>query len=113
MYRSARSRRYVALALLAAALLVAGVVVWAHGGGRFTVNSTADAVDSNPGDGTCRTAAGACTLRAAIQEANALPGADEIRLPAGTYALGIPPRNQNDVTTGDLDITDSLAISGA
>ena len=39
----------------------------------FTVNSTLDDGDANPGDGVCRTAGGVCTLRAAIQEANALP----------------------------------------
>ena len=50
----------------------------------FTVNSTVDAVDANPGDGVCETAPGngACTLRAAVQEANDLPGMDEINVPA-------------------------------
>jgi choice-of-anchor C domain-containing protein len=37
----------------------------------FVVNSNADGVDANPGDGLCQTAtAGECTLRAAIAEAN-------------------------------------------
>ena len=37
-----------------------------------TVNSTGDAADANPGDGACTTATpGECTLRAAIEEANA------------------------------------------
>ncbi|MBM4425155.1 MAG: CSLREA domain-containing protein [Chloroflexi bacterium] len=45
----------------------------------FIVNSTADAVDVAPGNGVCETAtAGQCTLRAAIQEANALAGDDSI-----------------------------------
>jgi CSLREA domain-containing protein len=39
----------------------------------FTVTSTIDAVDAVPGDGVCATAANQCTLRAAIQEANATP----------------------------------------
>ncbi len=45
-----------------------------------TVDSTGDEEDANPGDGVCETAAGngVCTLRAAIQEANARTGADEI-----------------------------------
>jgi CSLREA domain-containing protein len=38
----------------------------------LTVDSTADTPDANPGDGLCAAATGACTLRAAIQEANAL-----------------------------------------
>src|SRR5262249_10597670 len=37
----------------------------------FVVDSVADDADKDPGDGNCATAAGACTLRAAIQEVNA------------------------------------------
>jgi CSLREA domain-containing protein len=37
----------------------------------YTVTSTADTPDANPGDGVCADANGVCTLRAAIQEANA------------------------------------------
>lgn len=44
----------------------------------FIVNSSGDQSDSNPGDGQCQTAVGNCTLRAAIQETNALPGTDAI-----------------------------------
>ena len=42
----------------------------------FYVNSAADKVDINPGDGICDADPGAateCTLRAAVMEANALP----------------------------------------
>lgn len=85
----------------------------------FQVNSTADAVDANPGDGVCATAPGpdgaVCTLRAAIQEANALAGPDRIILPAGTYAITIPPATLGieGIETGDLNITDALTITGA
>jgi len=78
----------------------------------FTVNSTADAPDDVPGDGNCHTAAGTCTLRAAIQEANAHPGADTINLPAGTYLfsrVGVDDTALN----GDLDILDDVTITGA
>ncbi|HEU4402866.1 MAG TPA: DUF4347 domain-containing protein, partial [Candidatus Polarisedimenticolia bacterium] len=51
----------------------------------FTVDSTADVQDANPGDGICSTAGGACTLRAALSEANQLNGADTVILPSGTY----------------------------
>lgn len=44
----------------------------------FVVNNTGDAGDANPGDGVCATAGNVCTLRAAIEEANALAGADSI-----------------------------------
>jgi CSLREA domain-containing protein len=41
----------------------------------FTVDSTGDDPDASPGNGFCQTAGGQCTLRAAIQEVNALtPG---------------------------------------
>ncbi len=51
----------------------------------FTVNSTDDEADASPGNGVCQTAGGQCTLRAAIQEVNALtPG------PARTIAFNIP-----------------------
>ena len=51
------------------------------------VNSTADGPDALAGDGLCQTAtAGECTLRAAIEEANALPGVNSIafNIPSGS-----------------------------
>jgi hypothetical protein len=58
---------------------------------NFTVNSSADSGDSHPGDGTCRTVASAteCTLRAAMEEANALAGSQTIRfnLPAADTVI--------------------------
>src|SRR5690349_19173169 len=79
----------------------------------FTVNSNSDAVDATPGDGICKTAASTCTLRAAIQESNKLAGADTVIVPAGTYTLTIAGRGETAAATGDLDITDSLTITGA
>ncbi|MFQ5857925.1 MAG: CSLREA domain-containing protein [Anaerolineae bacterium] len=121
-----RSGKTTALVVLTAllALLLAASSVGAHPGAQggeerglafvpvptdgatFTVNSTADAVDANAGDGTCATAAGKCTLRAAVQETNALAGADAIILPAGTYTISIP-------TAFAFTISDNLAITGA
>jgi uncharacterized repeat protein (TIGR01451 family)/CSLREA domain-containing protein len=79
----------------------------------FTVNSTADATDFLPGNGVCETAQGngICTLRAAVQETNALWGADTIQLPSGVYNLTIPAGSPEDAT-GDLDIGDNLTILG-
>lgn len=56
----------------------------------FNVNSTADVSDVTPGNGVCETATGngICTLRAAVQEANALADADIINLASNTYSLG-------------------------
>jgi CSLREA domain-containing protein len=77
----------------------------------FRVNSTDDIVDATPGDGVCVTGTGVCTLRAAIQEANALAGADEIRLKSAVYRLA-PGSGEDLAATGDLDITDSVTIKG-
>lgn len=44
----------------------------------LTVNSMEDNSDANPGDGVCDNGTGHCTLRAAIEEANAYPGYDRI-----------------------------------
>ncbi len=79
----------------------------------FTVNSTNDAIDTNPGDGICDDGTGNCTLRAAIIESNALGGAHTITLPAGTYALTIPGSQENASLTGDLDISSDISIVGA
>jgi CSLREA domain-containing protein len=83
------------------------------GAATLTVNSTDDQSDVSPGNGVCATGAGACTLRAAIQEANASPGADTIVLPAGVYALQIPTVNEDLDTTGDFDIHSPMTIAGA
>ncbi len=68
----------------------------------FTVNTTAEVADVNPGDGVCADASGNCSLRAAVQEANALAGANTITLPAGTYYL-----------TNALNVSQNLTINGA
>lgn len=73
---------------------------------RFRVDSTTDARDLLAGDGTCATKAGACTLRAAVEEASALPGADVIRVPAGHYVLS--PK-----TLGDLVVYGRMRMVGA
>ncbi len=98
--------------LLAALLLAVGTVPVA-GAATFAVNSTADAVDANPGNGVCLTAASACTLRAAIQEANALAGADVITLPAGVYKLEVGIQGEDVAAQGDLDITSAITLNGA
>lgn len=97
------------------ALFLAYSPLSATGGATLIVNSTADAVDFAPGNGVCETAAGnnICTLRAAVQESNALPGLDTIIVPTGTYTLTIPGSNEDAAATGDLDLTEELVITGA
>jgi CSLREA domain-containing protein len=104
MRRTARSLLALAWLLLAAAPAAAAT---------FSVNDTADAVDAAPGDGHCATAAGTCTLRAAVQEANARAGGDTIMVPAGTYLLTIEGRGEDMALTGDLDIRVDVTITGA
>jgi predicted outer membrane repeat protein len=81
----------------------------------FTVTANTDVVDATPGDGVCETETGngMCTLRAAIMEANAHVGADTIILPAAEYNLTLPGADEDLSASGDLDITDSLTITGA
>lgn len=86
---------------LAGSMLPARVVQAA----TFTVTKTAD---SN--DGTCDTD---CSLREAIIAANTSPDADTIILPAGSYPLTIGGDNEDSSATGDLDITDSVTLTGA
>lgn len=78
----------------------------------FEVDDVADGVDVAPGDGSCATALATCTLRAAVQEANALAGDDRVRVPAGTYELTIAGAFENAGATGDLDVTGRLRIVG-
>ena len=84
--------------------------------GIFMVNVTTDGVDTSPGDGQCFSAEiggkKVCTLRAAIMEANALPGSHTIQLPPGVFILTIPGPGEDASRTGDLDITGHLTING-
>ncbi|MDQ1012487.1 CSLREA domain-containing protein [Streptomyces sp. V4I23] len=90
----------------------------AAGPTEFTVDTTADAVDADPSDGRCRTASGACSLRAAVMAANARPGST-VTVPPGHYRLTIPPDprlilgSHPDPTTGDLNVDAPTTIRGA
>jgi CSLREA domain-containing protein len=79
----------------------------------FAVDTTGDTVDTNPGDGLCADANGACSLRAAVMEANALEGADVIELPAGDFVRTIAGSDEDLSATGDLDIDADVTIEGA
>ena len=101
-----RAGSLAAVAWLTAVTLPAGAAT-------FTVASTADQVDAIPGDGICAAGGGACTLRAAIMEANAIPGSDTVNLPAGTFRLFPTGTNEDAGERGDLDVTESLTVAGA
>lgn len=78
----------------------------------FAVDTTADSVDTAPGDGTCADIGGSCSLRAAVIEANQLPGADRVELPAGTFNLTIGGIDDFG-NFGDLDTLGPIEIVGA
>src|SRR5438874_2252898 len=113
------SRATVAGAMLARTVFCAAWCVASASAATFTVNSSVDAVDAIPGDGICETVRGngVCTLRAAIQETNALTGPNEIVLPSGTYTITIPGRFEGfgiyRSAIGQFDITNDLTINGA
>ncbi len=79
----------------------------------FVVNTTADTQDLTTTDGVCADAAGACSLRAAITQANSNPNPDVITVPAGTYTISLVAANENANAGGDFDITSAIKIKGA
>ena len=89
-------------------------------GASFVVNSEVDSPDANPGDGSAQSTGGTgmVTLRSALEEANALPGADTITFEAGiTIApsdLGeLPPLDDSSAGT-TIDATgQTVTLSGA
>ncbi len=96
----------------------------ATNGLTFTVNTTSDEADNVYGDGVCATAAGECTLRAAIMESNAQSGPNSIHfnIPGAgvqTIELSANLPTINDMTggvtidgftqPGSIENTDELA----
>ena len=88
-FRSKRVR-LIALAFGVVVLFLVPMAVSQANHATFAVDYDLDEPDNNPGDGICATANDDCTLRAAVEEANAHAGADTITLPAGTY--NVDPR---------------------
>jgi len=87
----------------------------------FTVSSVEDLPDLDPGNGVCVAyivflppfyVFPFCTLRAAIQETNALSGSDVIQLQSREYLLNNAGAGEDLGATGDLDITGPLSILG-
>lgn len=85
----------------------APVVLPSQAKATFTVSKTTDTAD-----GTCNAD---CSLREAITAANGSAGADSIVVPAGTYELTRTnaAANEDNNSTGDLDILDNTTITGA
>jgi CSLREA domain-containing protein len=101
MRATARTKYVKYLRLYLPMVLLAGVASAA----TFTVTKESD--DDGPCDPDD------CALREAILAANALPGADTVLLPSGTYPLTlVGPVPENEGRTGDLDIRDDLELLG-
>jgi CSLREA domain-containing protein len=82
-------------------------------GNTYVVNSTLDEPDADPAKPVCfSTPSGACTLRAAIMEADFAAGPSTITVPPGVYML-TRPGYDNGALVGDLDIVHDLTIQGA
>ncbi len=103
------------MALLLAAALLPGVYpARAAISESFTVNSPGDGGDQNPGDGYCDTSAGSgvCTLRAAMEEANASPG--HVTIDFESWAGYIAPNSALPILTNPegttIDGKSSLVI---
>lgn len=81
--------------------------VQAQAPGRlFVVDFNGDTVDSNAGDGECRDASLRCSLRAAIEEANATTST------ADAILFALPDPSIIDLTLGELEIKSQIAIVG-
>lgn len=82
-----RTRR-AGLALVAAGLLATGATACEppKPPPAFTVDPVATGADVEPGDGLCATADEACSLQAAVEEANALDLPTDISVPDGEVA---------------------------
>lgn len=106
-------------AMVAVAVAIAGGAPAAASAASYVVDAPADAADARPGDGTCAGDAGGCTLRAAVQEADAAGGASTITVPAGRFRLTIRPVPEAgsildmDAANGDLDLNADITIRGA
>jgi CSLREA domain-containing protein len=76
----------------------------------FVVNSTGDDPEAMPGDGVCATAAATCTLRAAIEEANAHSGLDTIDATGTSGTIHLRDTVQ---ITDVADVVGPASLSGA
>ncbi|MDQ3537382.1 MAG: hypothetical protein M3415_01080, partial [Actinomycetota bacterium] len=86
----------------------AGVTA-AAAGITLTVNYGRDGGDVNAGDGICAAASGSCTLRAAIEEANALAGANTVNFAIGTGLKTITLKSRLPTLS---DVTGPTTIDG-
>jgi len=97
---------------------LSGCADYPEGGeaGFFVVTTPLDLVDVAPGNGRCETVNKQCSLRAAVQESNALPGPNTVQLPAGNYLLTLTVGADgvdNGASEASLETTGPLRLLGA
>ena len=79
----------------------------------YVVNDAGDRNDANLANPACADAFGLCTLRAAVEQANATPTSTYhvILLQSGQpYDLTLVGAGEDDAVTGDLDVKTNLAV---
>ncbi|MBN1137883.1 MAG: hypothetical protein JXM73_14940 [Anaerolineae bacterium] len=109
MKNASRSILLVSLALLALLIKLPGVGPSPARAASFVVDDNSDdanAQDKNPGDGVCASWYNTCTLRSAIEEANALADADII-----TFAS--PMTIYLDTAEGRLDLDTQIRLDAS
>src|SRR5262245_30819455 len=91
---------------LGAFVFLSGMLASRAWGATFTVTSAGDGADAVI-NGVCADAGGFCTLRAAVQEANAAAGPHTIN-------FNIPPAGAHTIVVGSAypDITSRVTIDG-
>lgn len=100
-------------------IVVGGLFAPAVSAVVFNVDSFLDGIDDDLVDIACHTVADTCTLRAAVMQANMMPGDSTIVLPAGTYTLTRLPVSPFGADNGDLNLTSpsggnpTITLSGA
>jgi CSLREA domain-containing protein len=79
----------------------------------YLIDTTIDANDNNHGDGHCDTGTGACSLRAAITEANFASTFKTIVLPAGHFSITLAPEYMffYDNFTGTFSLQNHNAVT--
>lgn len=103
------ARWALAAVMAAGCLLASASAAWPARAAvlKFMVTATADAHDAHPGDGGCADKAGQCTLRAAIEEADAsrAGSAVTISVPAGYYRLRLGTLTVGAATPESIGVT--------
>jgi hypothetical protein len=120
-----RTRRTSALLALLGGIWLGAPAAWTA---EIEASELGDAADHDLSDGICDVDAeaanvdhdddpatpplGQCTLRAAVQTANAEPGPDTIRLRPARYVLSLAGSSEDDAATGDLDVRSNITLAG-